>query len=193
MNTSRERLRLRARRVGRCAGALLALLACGPPDFVLHVTYPGRVDLEEGARVLYQGIAVGHVESISLRQASPEEPALVQVTLSISNTEVTLREADRIHVSSTGVLGDRIVQISPATEPSKPLESSAVVAGVPPLVTRVEQSLGSTLDALGEMASEKVEELLEEFAESLRESDSSGPAPVPRTPPEPEAPGPSSF
>ena len=150
-------------------GVLLTLLACGPPDFTLHVTFPEPVDIDEGARVMYQGIAVGRVECIALRQEAPDEPALVEITLSISDPEVTIREADRIHLTAQGVPGTASVQIQPSPELSPPLEPGATVTGIPPLVTRVQQSLGAAIDALGELASEKAREVLERLADSLEE------------------------
>ena len=47
----------------------LVFCACGPPPFVVHVTYPGTypgdVDVERGSPVLYQGVQIGRVHSIA--------------------------------------------------------------------------------------------------------------------------------
>ncbi len=161
------------------AGMLLALLACGPPDFVFHVTFPGRVDIEKGARVVYKGLVVGRVAAISLRQESPEAPALVELTLAIWDPEVMIREADRFHVTSEGLLGDSIVQIDPSEELSKPLESGVTVAGVPPLATRIEQSVSSAIEAFREAISEKSREVLDQIKDSIEEQEEEQSAPPP--------------
>jgi len=151
---------------------LLALGVLGCPDrpFIVHVSYPGTVAVAEGADVVYEGVTVGQVTAKSLRQESPGDPAQVQLTLSIQGSTVTLREGDRFEVTSAHPTREPFVQISPAGERSKPLESGAIVAGVPPLVTQVEDSLGAAIEAITEIASEKAHEVLEEIARSLEEA-----------------------
>jgi ABC-type transporter Mla subunit MlaD len=159
----------------------LALAACGESALRVHVAFPEGAGIEAGAPVRYHGVAVGEVENVSLRQSSPLEPALVQLTLEVSSSEVTLREADRFHIKAEG--GRAFVLVVPSPEPSPPLVSGASVVGVPPLVTRVEESVGSAIDSLAELVSEAAREALAELSESVKQG-------APDTPPAPAEPEP---
>ena len=148
---------------------LLCFVACGEPVFVLHVLFPGSVGIEEGAPVLYQGLVIGRVGMISLHQESPERPAKIQLTLVISDPRITLREQDAFHVISDSPLGKRSLRIVPSPEPSPPLEPGATVAGVPPLVTRVGESVDAAVEALTELAAETAQQILDDISKSLEE------------------------
>ena len=134
---------------------VVVLLGCGPPPFLVHVTYPGDVDVERGSPVIYQGVTVGEVQSIALRQEQPSEPALIDVTLAISEPSVVLRENDRFHLAS--LRGRDVVEVEPWPEASRPLRPGSTVAGVPPLVTRVEQSVGEAIESIGAVVVEALE------------------------------------
>ncbi len=141
---------------------LLALfLGCGAPDFVLFVTFPGPVEVERGANVVYQGVVVGEVDAVSLLQRTPDEPAQVRLTVSISEPNVTLREGDRFQVSSESMLGGNVLEIVPSEASSTPLRSGATVAGVPPMVTRMEKTVESFVESLSELADRALQEALE--------------------------------
>jgi ABC-type transporter Mla subunit MlaD len=141
---------------------LLALfLGCGAPDFVVFVTFPGPVEVERGANVVYQGVVVGEVDAVSLVQRTPDEPAQVRVTVSISDPHVTLREGDRFQISSESMLGSHVLEIVPSEARSTPLRSGATVAGVPPVVTRMEETVESFVDSLSELADRALREALE--------------------------------
>ncbi len=171
----------RARRLA--FAALLGLLACGDPDFRVHVVFEESVAIERGAPVMYQGVVVGEVEAVSLWQESPDRPARVELTLAIEDPEVTLREADLFQVSSRLVGGATAVQITPSPDPSPPLAPGARVAGVPPLATRVSESVGAAIDAITELATQKAQEVLDQVAESMEEE-----GPPRQAPPPPPAP-----
>jgi ABC-type transporter Mla subunit MlaD len=149
---------------------LLCFVACGEPDFIVHVVFPGGVGIEEDAPVLYQGLLIGKVETISLHQESPERPARIQLTLAISEPRVTLRKQDAFHVTSNNPLGKRSLRIVPSPEPSPPLASGATVAGVPPLVTRVGESVDAAVEALTELAAETAQQVLDDISKSLEGS-----------------------
>ena len=171
---------------------LLCIVACGEPDLVVHVVFPGSVGIEEDAPVLYQGLVIGKVETISLRQESPERPARIQLTLAISDPRVTLRQQDAFHATSSSLLGKRSLRIVPSPETSPPLESGATVAGVPPLVTRVGESVDAAVEALTELAAETAQQLLDDISKSLeerhREERSAPEAEPPAPAPEPAQP-----
>jgi ABC-type transporter Mla subunit MlaD len=184
-------MRTRSAAIGATLVGLLCLVACGEPEFVIHVVFPGSVRIEEDAAVLYQGLAIGRVETISLRQESPERPAEIRLTLAISNPGVTLREQDAFHVTSDSSLGETVLRIVPAPEPSPPLESGATVAGVPPLVTRVGESVEAAVEALTELAAETAQQVLDDISKSLEESGREEPrAPPAELPPPAPEPGP---
>jgi ABC-type transporter Mla subunit MlaD len=142
-------------------------LACFGPALEIHVSFVGPVEIEEGSPVIYQGVEIGRVSAISLSQESPQRPANVTLTLAITSSDVRLREGDRFEISSAGLLRDNVVRVTPAPEESPPLANGATVAGVPPVVTRLTESLGSAVDAVSEAASEKARRALEVIAESI--------------------------
>jgi len=167
---------VRALACGSLLGAALAL-ACGPPPFVVHVSFPGQVELESGAPVVYQGVAIGEVGDVSLRQDAPGRRALVTVTLEIDDPAVVLRKGDRFQLSS--LRGVPVVVIAPAPQEAPPLASGAVVAGEPPLVTRMVDTLGEAIETIGQVAAEAIEEAIEEIQAQEAEA-----------PPDPAPPGP---
>jgi len=185
-------MRIRSTVIGATLVGLLCFVACGEPDFVVHVVFPGSVGIEEEAPVLYQGLVIGRVETISLHQESPERPARIQLTLAISDPRVTIREQDAFHVTSDISLGERSLRIVPSPERSPPLESGATVAGVPPLVTRVGESVDAAVEALTELAAETAQQVLDDISKSLEESSreerSSPQTEPPRPSPEPAPP-----
>ena len=154
--------------------ALLAILiaallstGCQPSTaFPVAVTFVGPVDLEVGAEVRYQGVQVGEVVEVSLRQPSPREPARVELSLLIEDPNVTLREADVFEIVSGGLLGDSYVRVTAAAEASQPLAPGATVAGLSPFVTRVRESTLDVLDALTDLAVQKRDALLDALARS---------------------------
>lgn len=151
-------------------GALVALLGCGPPPFLVHVTYPDEVDVERGSPVIYQGVQVGHVRAIALRQDEPREAAVIEVTLAVTEPSVVLREKDRFHLASHR--GVAVVEVEPWPETSAPLSSGGTVAGVPMLVTRVEESVEAAVESIAAVVVEAVgaaREALEQVRERARE------------------------
>lgn len=162
-------MRISSAAVGAALAGLLGLVACGEPAFIVHVIFPGSVGIEDGAPVRYQGLVIGKVEAISLYQRSPEQAAQVRLTLAISDPGVTLREQDAFHVTSDRLLGEPELRIVPSPEPSPPLESGATVAGVPPLVTQVNESVDAAVEALTELAAQTAQQVLDDISKSLEE------------------------
>jgi ABC-type transporter Mla subunit MlaD len=148
--------------LGALAAVASSIAACGPPPFVVHVLFPGEVEVERGTPVLYQGIVVGEVASVGLRQESPRSPAQIAVSLEISDRAVILRRSDRFHLSEHR--GLRVVEIAPVAEPSPPLLTGATVAGVPPLVTRAEASIAAAIESLGAIVLDRLEGVLDELS-----------------------------
>ncbi len=160
---------LGTRRLALWSG-LVAALACGPPPFLVHVTYPDEVDVEHGSPVIYQGVKVGHVQGIALRQDEPRQAAVIEVTLAVTEPSVVLRERDRFHLASHQ--GVAVVEVEPWPETSPPLASGRTLAGVPTLVTRVEDSIGAAIESIAAVVVEAVgaaREALEQVQERARE------------------------
>ncbi len=95
-------------------GALVALLGCGPPPFLVHVTCPDEVDVERGSPVIYQGVQVGQVRAIALRQDEPREAAFIEVTLAVTEVSPSSRSSPgpRRHLRSRPVARWRVCRCS---------------------------------------------------------------------------------
>ena len=155
-----------------CAIGTAALLLSGcalEPPFELAVTFVGPLEIEAGAGVRYQGVIVGKVAAVSLRQPAPEQPALVELSLSIHDRSITLREADLFEVVSDGLLGENYVRVTAGRESSEPLASGSTVGGRAPFLTRVLESAEQTLGDLGELAREQRDEWLDALREATRD------------------------
>jgi ABC-type transporter Mla subunit MlaD len=131
-----------------CFAALLVSLACSEPAHRLEVSFPGPVEIREGAEVLYQGVPVGRVEAISLHQPAPEQPARVILHLALTDRGVAVREADSILLEGGGLLSDARVEIAASPEASPVLPDGARVEGTPPWPERIRRGMDSALDSL---------------------------------------------
>lgn len=147
------------RRAGASVAVAIFLAGCGPPPFVVHVTWLQEVSVHEGDAVIYQGLPVGHVEELSLRQPDPDQPAVVTVTLAITDPQIRLRSADRFHQESLD--GAPVVAVEPARRPSPALPDGSTVVGVAPMMTRIEAEIGEAIEALGNSAIESIEEAID--------------------------------
>lgn len=187
------------RGAGRILGHALLLavlaLACGRPAFELSVIFAGPLEIEEGAEVRYQGVAIGSVRQVALVQPDPEQPARVELQVAIHDPEVTLREGDLFEITSDGLVGDAYLRITPSQQPSPPLEEGTQVVGVSPLATRVVDTAQKALEKLGRVAREQAELLVDQIAdeideESMRpppsEGDAAPDAPAPPAPVRPK-------
>lgn len=151
------------------AVALLLFACVEEPPFELAVTFVGPLEIQAGAEVRYQGVTVGKVDAISLRQPEPQQPALVELSLSIHDRDITLREGDLFEVVSDGLLGDDYVRVTAARKPSAPLASGSTIGGRAPFLTRVLESADQALGSLGELAREQRDEWIDAVREAARE------------------------
>lgn len=136
------------------AGVVLTIgwLACAPPASTLTVTFPGSAQIEPGARIHYQGIDIGRVSDVTLHQIDARKAAIVHVHCAIENAEIQLRRDDRFEITTDGLLGDRILQITPAEIESPALADGSRVAGIPPFATRLRETAEETIDSFEAMA-----------------------------------------
>lgn len=158
---------------------LALCLSGGEPPYTISVTFPGPLDIERGASVRYQGIEVGEVAAVELRQPSADAPAIVELTLEIDDRKIALREADVFEVKTDGLMGDDYVSISAADEPSEPLASGSRIAGTPPLTTRLRDSAGDALERFGDAFSEAVRSYREAEADEAPGAGGAGNATAP--------------
>ena len=166
-------------------GLVLLGSGCFGSELEVNVRFVGPVRVEEGTPVVYQGVPIGEVENLSLKQSTPRSPAEVTLTLGIENDEIVLREGDRFEIAAEGLMRNTVVRVTPGLGESEPLADGAFVDGVPPLATRVNDSLSEAFDSLGAAASEKAEELMNQIADSLEGFELPEGLPLPTPPEEP--------
>jgi ABC-type transporter Mla subunit MlaD len=142
-------------------GALTLALACGPAPFVVHVLYPGEVEVQSGSAVLYQGVQIGRVSSVVLRQDNSARRAWVEVSLEIDDSSVVLREGDQFHLSH--LRGVATIEVSASPQQARPLASGVRVEGVPLLVSQIEETLETAIESLGDLALEAIEKAFAEL------------------------------
>jgi len=127
------------------------------------VVFPGDVGpVKVNTRVVYRGVNIGSVDTVSLIQKDPTRAAGVRVGIRVTHEAVGLRKNDSFMMGAEGLLGDSILEVVPAVEPSEPLLVGATVEGE--VAPRVD---------------------LERLIESIRTSpkrDADGPATESRTP-----------
>lgn len=71
----------------------------------------------------YSGVVTGHVETITLA----EPPKLPVAKVLLTSESPPLTRADEFQVSASGLLGDRFIEVIPATTPGSPLPNAATV------------------------------------------------------------------
>jgi ABC-type transporter Mla subunit MlaD len=146
---------------------------------VVYVAFAGPVEVQTCADVRYQGVSIGDVRSISLRQSHSDQPAQVVLELGIVDQGVTIREADSFTIESEGLFGDFYVAITASPERSPPLAFGATVAGTPPVFTRLTESATSALEWFNNLT----EDGKEAFLEALGGRGESAAAPTEPDPP----------
>lgn len=162
------------------AATAIAVAGCGPPPFLVHVKWLQEVSVREGDAVIYEGLPVGHVEQVKLRQEHPDQAAVVTVSLAITDADIKLRAGDRFHQDTLG--GVPVVEVQPALRPSPPLPDGATVEGVSPTMTRIEEEIDDAIEALGNAAIEAIEEAIDSLEVEADEDgadDAARPDPTP--------------
>jgi len=85
--------------------------------------------LEENAAVYFAGRAVGKVDKIEVLHGD-ERPILVTFRI---DDEVVLREDSNAFVDSIGLMGEKVVELTPGSNPSAELTAGTVIAGTDPI------------------------------------------------------------
>jgi phospholipid/cholesterol/gamma-HCH transport system substrate-binding protein len=91
----------------------------------INVTFSNAAGLVKDTSVMYSGIPVGHVTEIKL---DDQRPGNVNVRLAI-HQGVTIREDAKFMITQTGLLGDRMIEVTPRTLTARALEDGDTVTG----------------------------------------------------------------
>jgi phospholipid/cholesterol/gamma-HCH transport system substrate-binding protein len=107
--------------------------------------------LIEGATVRLAGVQIGRVTSVVL---APEPRGKVRVTMTVARRyHERIRENSEARIATQGLLGDKIVDITPGTPDAPPLRPGATIAAQDPQeMSRMFAEGASTLKAVSELA-----------------------------------------
>lgn len=107
--------------------------------------------LIEGATVRLAGVQIGRVTSVVL---APEPRGKVRVTMTVARRfHERIRENSEARIATQGLLGDKIVDITPGTPDAPPLRPGATIAAQDPQeMSRMFAEGASTLKAISELA-----------------------------------------
>jgi len=114
----------------------------------LYVNYRSVAGLKEGAFVRFNGINVGTVDLISIVNDST-----VKVEISVKKKVMPfVKEGSRASISSDGLMGDKLIQIIPASEDAPPVKDNAELVAVNPidmdrLMSKVEKA-GARIESI---------------------------------------------
>jgi putative addiction module component (TIGR02574 family) len=114
------------------AAATSTAFGCaGPSDgHLFHGVFPGdAAGVKVATRVIYRGVDIGSVETVSLIQKDPTTAAVVKVGFRVTNEDVVLRKNDRLLINREGLLGDSTIEVIPASGTSEPLQVGATIEG----------------------------------------------------------------
>ncbi len=128
--------------------------------FKLHVHYRSVVGLQEGSFVRFAGINVGTVELIDI-----QNDTTVRVDISLQKKVKPFIKADsRASISTDGLMGDKLIQISPGSSNAaliaenaeliavNPFDMEKVMARVEKLGSRIENIVGNVDTLSGQLA-----------------------------------------
>lgn len=114
----------------------------------LYVNYRSVAGLKEGAFVRFNGINVGTVDLISIINDST-----VKVDISVKKKVMPfVKEGSRASISSDGLMGDKLIQIIPASQDAPPVKDNAELVAVNPidmdrLMSKVEKA-GARIESI---------------------------------------------
>lgn len=106
----------------------------------LFIDYKNVAGLQEGNYVRFGGINVGTVESIDIRNDTT-----IRVNIAIKRKLSKFIKSDsRANISSDGLMGDKLIQISPGSDSAKNIQENGSLIGVNPfnverVIARVEK------------------------------------------------------
>ena len=121
--------------VGLVAAAAFLFVIAGQSSllsskFSVRAAFNNVSGLVTGARVLYNGVAVGSVEAINLPSA-PGDPITVRMLVN-EDVRPLIREDSRAKIESDGLVGNMIVSLSAGSRTSPQVADGGQIQGVEP-------------------------------------------------------------
>lgn len=114
--------------------------------FELKSNFENVAGLREGSFVNYSGINVGSVDKIKILSGN-----IIEVTMLIDNkVKEFIKKDSRVSIVTEGLVGNKIIEISPGSVNSSSVESGDVIASVKPVTT---EDILINLNKAGESAS----------------------------------------
>jgi phospholipid/cholesterol/gamma-HCH transport system substrate-binding protein len=165
--------------VGALALAIVGVLLLGrskqvfAPRAKLRATFSDVGGLVQGAPVRIAGVNVGTVSQITFVRVRPRP--LIRVDLDVSQSAIDLVRADSVaRISSQGLLGDKIVEVSAGSTAEPEVESGGEVrtAEAPDLDKMLRQASVVIDDA--RRVADRVASAVEQFAEAKTVADVRG-------------------
>lgn len=95
----------------------------------ISVTFNYLGGLKTGQPVLYAGYKVGTVQSISIEEGPPGH---VVTRLSVP-ADLPVHDNSQIMIASSGLIGDKVIEILPASEPGQLVKDGATLEGTDPI------------------------------------------------------------
>ena len=168
-------------------GFILTLSCAGnrrARNFSFIVQFAQAPGLKAGDEVRCLGVPVGKVESIKIEQPRGSASPLLDVSVSLNDDAVRVRQNNSFRVATTGLLGEAYLEMDPGKGDSAPIADGATVAGEssPSL-----QNLAANFQPLFEIATKLVSlppgERERMAAEFLRVLDEASKKSSPKNPP----------
>jgi phospholipid/cholesterol/gamma-HCH transport system substrate-binding protein len=121
------------------------------PRYTIHAEFNEVGGLVEGATVRLAGVQIGRVTSVVL---PPKPGSKVRVTMTVARRfHERIRANSEARIATQGLLGDKIVDITPGTLDSPPVRPGATIAAQDPQeMSRMFAEGARTLQAVSELA-----------------------------------------
>lgn len=120
--------------------------------FELKSNFENVAGLREGSFVNYSGINVGSVDKIEIKSGN-----VIEVTMLIDKkVKEFIKKDSKVSIVTEGLVGNKIIEISPGSVNSSSVESGDIIASVKPVTT---EDILINLNKAGESASNLAGEL----------------------------------
>lgn len=131
-------------------------------DWLIQFGYAGG--LEKGAPVYFAGKEVGKVKELIIQEGE-ERPILVKVELP---KNIIVRRDSKAYIDTLGMMGEKMVEISPGTKDGEPIVPRNVISGEDPIpMHEMIGQLNSLTEEMNPMV-KILSELMQKNAETLQ-------------------------
>ena len=103
--------------------ALALVASCDRPTPVVFADFSEALGVKSGTPVIYRGIEVGKVKSITLERTK------ARVAIAITQADAPLRSTDRVEIVPVGMFGDVALRIVPTGDQGQPVTPGMVLRG----------------------------------------------------------------